>query len=101
MKTKIPDTMRELYRNEERLELVKRFTGGEEPTLHDLNCVHRFLKALAQTVGARKKTVLRGLGVFEWHPWKGSTPTVEDGKSWRLSFQLTRSERKYRGGRNK
>lgn len=91
--------MDRLYSNRQRRELVKRFTGGKEPTLFDYNTVHRFLKALAETVGHNRKTVLRGLGVFEWLPWRGRTPTVPDGKSWRLSFQLTRAERKYKGGR--
>jgi len=99
MKLKLPDTMRSLYTNEERRELAMKMNGGNEPTLYDYNTVHRFLKALAETVGSRRKTVLRGLGVFEWHPWKGRTPTVENGKSWRLTFQLTKSERKYNGSR--
>lgn len=99
MKIKIPDTMKKLYVNGERRELVMRFNGGKEPTLYDYNTVHRFLKALAQTVGSRRKTVLRGLGVFEWRPWKGRTPTVESGRSWRLSFALTRAERNYKGRR--
>ena len=98
MRTSIPDSMRALYRNGERWELARRYAGGE-PTLDDLNAVHRFLKALAQTVGSRRRTVLRGLGTFEWLPWKGRVPTARRvKKSWRLSFQLTRAERRYSGG---
>lgn len=78
---------------------MKRFTGGKEPTLYDFNTVHRFLKALAETVGSRRKTALRGLGTFEWTRWNGRTPDGEKVRSWRLAFQLTRSARKYKGGR--
>ena len=84
-------------RSPDRMELLKRYTGGKEPTYADIVAVRQFLKALARTVGSRRKTTLKGLGVLEWRPWKGRTPTVANGKSWRLTFQRTRSERNYNG----
>ena len=83
---------------ETRLELLRKFTGGNEPTQFDANTVQRFIKALAETVGSRRKSVLPGLGVFEWRRYRHRTP---DGKmpknAYRLSFTLTRSRRKYKG----
>lgn len=84
-------------RSPDRIALLRNYTGGREPTYADVVAVRQFLKALAQTVGSRRKTTLKGLGVFEWLPWKGRTPTVESGRSWRLTFRLTRSERNYHG----
>ena len=86
-------------RSEDRLALLQNYIGpGNKPTFDDVLSMRRFLNALALTVGTRRRTVLKGLGVFEWHPWRGRTPTVTDRKSWRLTFQLTYSKRKYRGG---
>ena len=84
-------------RSPDRMELLKRYTGGKEPTYADIVDVRQFLTAPARTARYPANTTLKGLGVFEWHPWKGRTPTVADGKSWRLTFQLTRSERNYNG----
>lgn len=83
---------------ETRIELLKRFTGGVEPTQFDANTVQRFIEALAETVGSRRKSVFPGLGTFEWRRYRHCTP---DGRmpcdAFRLSFNLTRSKRKYKG----
>lgn len=85
---------------ETRTELLKKFTGGAEPTQFDVNTVQRFLEALAETVGSRRKSVLPGLGTFEWRRYRHRTP---DGRlpedAYRLSFILTRSKRNYKGGK--
>lgn len=83
---------------ETRIELLKRFTGGQKPTQFDANTVQRFIEALAETVGSRRKSVFPGLGTFEWRPYRHRTP---DGQmpenAYRLSFTLTRSRRNYKG----
>lgn len=83
---------------ESRIELLKKFTGGKEPTQFDANTVQRFIEALAETVGSRKKSVFPGLGTFEWRPYRHRTP---DGRMYkgvhRLSFIITRSKRNYKG----
>ncbi len=77
-----------------RRELLERYTGGREPTLADVVAVSQFLKALAGTVQSRKRTELRGLGVFEWLPWRGKLPTGRKVSSWRLVFRFNQ-ERRY------
>ena len=94
----MPESMKRLYSEPARLELLKRFTGGRDPTYADYVAVRRFLRALAETVGSRKRTVLKGLGVFEWKPWNRRIPTGRTVSSQHLFFALTRSKRNYAKG---
>lgn len=83
---------------EARMELLKKFTGGAEPTQFDVNTVQRFIEALADTVGSRRKSVLPGLGTFEWKRYRHRTPDGRMPKnSFRLLFTMTRSKRNYKG----
>lgn len=83
---------------ESRVELLKKFTGGKEPTQFDANTVQRFIEALADTVGNRRKSVFPGLGTFEWRPYRHRTPDgMMPDNAFRLSFTLTRSKRNYKG----
>lgn len=87
-----------LYRrSDDRLELLRRFTGGKDPRYSDIVAVREFIRALAETVGSRRKTVLTGLGTFQWLPWKGRTPDGKERSSFRLVFKLTRSHKEYKG----
>jgi hypothetical protein len=81
----------------ERRALLSEYTGGRDPTYSDVMAVSRFTKALARVVGSRRVSVFRGLGRFEWRPWKGRTPDGSRGRFYSLAFQLTRSARRYRG----
>lgn len=77
--------------------LLMEFTEGREPEYSDVMAVSRFTRALAKVVGSRRVSVFRGLGRFEWRPWKGRTPDGTRGRFYSLVFQLTRSARNYRG----
>lgn len=83
---------------ESRIELLKRFTGGKELTQLDVNTIQKFIEALAETIGSRKKSVFPGLGTFEWRPYRHRTPDGRMHKGvHRLSFIITRSKRNYKG----
>lgn len=77
-----------LRMSDSRKALLDEFTGGSKPTARDLDDLSRFLHALSRTVEARRRTELRGLGVFEWLPWRGKLPTGRRVSSWRLSFKF-------------
>ena len=83
---------------ETRIELLERFTEGNTLEQKDVEFVTKFIEALAETIGSRRKSVFPGLGTFEWKPSRHRTP---DGKmpenAYRLSFTLTRSKRRYKG----
>lgn len=79
--------------SQDRRDLLDRFTGGK-PTPESVGMLSRFLTALRDTVASRRRTKLRGLGVFEWHPASGRLPTGGRYKSWRLVFTINRKTRK-------
>lgn len=79
--------------SEDRKALLMKWTGGREPTLADLAAVSAFIRALADTVEERRVTSLKGLGVFEWLPWKGRLPTGRLVSSWRLVFRYRQKHR--------
>ena len=85
--------------SEDRKALLMKWTGGREPTLADLAAVSTFVRALAETVVERRKTSLRGLGVFEWLPWRGKLPTGRKVSSWRLVFRYRQKHRFVQKGR--
>lgn len=83
---------------ETRKELIARLTKGDKPTQEDVDSVQAFLEALAETIGTRRKSILPGLGTFEWKPYRHHVPggSVPEN-TYRLSFTITRSKRKYKG----
>ena len=87
--------------SDSRKALLKHYTGGEEPTLADVAAVSQFLKALSSTVAERKRTELRGLGVFEWRPWNGRLPTGRKVSTWRLVFKYRQKHGFVQKGRRK
>lgn len=84
--------------SEDRKALIMKWTGGRDPTLADLAAVSAFIRALADVVEERRVTSLRGLGVFEWLPWKGRLPTGRKASSWRLVFRYRQKHRYVRKG---
>ena len=71
---------------DDRKELLRRFTGGQEPTATDARLLSRFVKALAETVSARRRTAVRGLGVFTWRPFRAHMPNGDTKLTQRLWF---------------
>lgn len=87
--------------SDSRKALLKRYTGGREPTLADVVAVSQFLKALSDTVASRRRTELRGLGVFEWRPRKGRLPTGRRFSSWHLVFRFNQARMYAQKGRGR
>lgn len=71
---------------DDRKELLKRFTGGREPTAADARVFTCFVKALAETVASRRRTAVRGLGVFTWRPFRAHMPDGSTKLTQRLWF---------------
>lgn len=87
--------------SDSRKSLLLRYTGGKEPSFADVVAVSMFLKALSDTVASRRRTELRGLGVFEWRPCKGRLPTGQKFSSWRLVFRFNQKRGFERKGKRK
>ena len=83
---------------DDRRELLRRFTGGREPTAVDARLLSRFVKALAGTVSARRRTAVRGLGVFTWRPFRAHMPDGGTKLTQRLWFH-SECIRRAEGGR--
>lgn len=83
---------------DDRKELLRRFTGGREPTAVDARLLSRFVKALAGTVSARQRTAVRGLGVFTWRPFRAHMPDGGTKLTQRLWFH-SECIRRAEGGR--
>lgn len=86
------------HMSDSRRELLKRFTGGKEPTYADVAAVSTFITALRDTVVSRKRTELRGLGVLEWRPCSRKIPTGKRVETWRLVFRFCQKH-KYTEGK--
>jgi hypothetical protein len=82
-----------------RRELLRRFSAGK-PTYGDVVSTSRFVVALRDTVLARRRTEIRGLGVFEWRPCSRRIPTGRRVRTWRLVFRFCQG-RKYSPARGK
>jgi len=81
-----------------RLEMIREIVGRKAPVVQaDADMVTKVVNALARVVGRRRKSVVPGLGTFEWKARRGRIPTGEVKKGWRLTFHLTRGEHNYRG----
>ena len=75
---------------ETRVELLERLTGGSTLEQKDVEFVTKFIEALAETIGSRRKSVFPGLGTFEWKPYRHRTP---DGKILKSSSLYIRNSR--------
>lgn len=84
---------------DDRKELLRRFTGEREPTATDARLLSRFVKALAETVSARQRTVVRGLGVFTWRPFRAHMPSGDTKLTQRLWFHSECIQRAKKGKR--
>ena len=84
---------------DDRKEFLRRFTGGREPTATDARLLSRFVKALAETVSARRRTAVRGLGVFTWRPFRAHMPDGSTKLTQRLWFHSECIRRAGKGGR--
>lgn len=85
---------------DDRRELLTEFTGGREPTAADARLLTRFVKALAETVARRRRTSVRGLGVFTWRPFRAHLPDGRTKLTQRLWFHsecITRPGARRRG----
>lgn len=87
-----------LKMGESRKELLTNY-AGTDPEYRDVRDLSRFLRAMCLTVARRRKTELRGFGVFEWKPCKGRTPTGKEYDSWRLVCRFHQKMGHYNGNR--
>lgn len=85
-----------LRMKDSRRELLANYAGAK-PTYEDVSGMSRFVKALGRTIENRRRTELRGLGVFEWKPFRGKTPDGRPFNVWRLVFRF-RQNCTYKGG---
>lgn len=85
-----------LHMKDSRRELLANYAGAA-PAYEDVSNMSRFVRALALTIESRRRTELRGLGVFEWRPYRGRTPDGQPFDVWRLAFRF-RQNHTYKGG---
>lgn len=70
---------------------------GNNPTYDDVIQIGKFIRALGNVVQRRRRTELRGLGVFEWKPFHGRTPAGNEFNTWRLVMRF-RQKHIFTGG---
>lgn len=84
------------HMSESRRALLNNTVGAARPTYKDVTDIARFTRALRDTIVSRRRTELRGLGVFEWKPCRKKIPTGTYVNSWRLVFRFCQKH-KFRG----
>jgi len=76
-----------------RRDLLDRF-AGREPTREDNVLLSRFVAALRATLENRKRTEIRGLGVFTWRKFKAHLPNGRTVNTVRLWFHSEHLDKK-------
>lgn len=75
--------------SDDRREILERFSGTSRPTREDNETLTRALSAIRLTVASRKRTEIRGLGVFTWKPFHAHLPNGKNVVTRRLWFSST------------